>query len=120
MGKTRVEHVVPLSRRCLAILEEARALGAGELVFPGQVGQLADMTLLRVVHPRGVTVHGFRSSFRDWATENGEREVVAESALAHTVRDKVVAAYKRTDYRHERVSLMQRWGDFCAPPLTGL
>ena len=113
MGKTRAEHVVPLSRRCVAILKEARALNPrSELIFPGLVGRLSPNALLRAI-PSGATIHGFRSSFRDWATECGEREVVAEAALAHTVRNKVEAAYRRTDYRDERVGLMQRWANHC-------
>ncbi|MEZ0305499.1 MAG: tyrosine-type recombinase/integrase, partial [Hyphomicrobiaceae bacterium] len=68
MRKTGVEHVVPLSQRCLAILEQARALNPGSaLIFPGKLGRLSDVALLSVISPRGATVHGFRSSFKDWA-----------------------------------------------------
>ena len=59
------------------------------------------------------TVHGFRSSFRDWATEVAQvREVVAEAALAHSVRNKVEAAYRRANYLDERRSLMETWATF--------
>jgi len=60
------------------------------------------------------TPHGFRSSFRDWATEiNKCREVVAEAALAHVVRDKTEGAYRRASYLAERRKLMERWASYC-------
>ena len=60
------------------------------------------------------TVHGFRSSFRDWATEDDKvREVVAEAALAHRVKDKTEAAYRRAAYLDEPGDLMQRWASYC-------
>jgi integrase len=60
------------------------------------------------------TAHGFRSSFRDWGTEVAKvREVVAEAALAHGVRDKTEAAYRRAPYLDERRKLMERWAAFC-------
>ena len=72
------------------------------------------MTLVWVLRGFGLahkaTVHGFRSSFRDWATElDKAREVVAEAALAHTVKDKTEAAYRRAEYLDERRGLMERW-----------
>jgi hypothetical protein len=61
-----------------------------------------------------VTVHGFRSCFRDWSTEVAKvREVVGEAALAHGVKDKTEAAYRRATYLDERGGLMQRWAAFC-------
>jgi integrase len=118
--KGRRDHVVPLSRRCLEILRAARRLRPGsDLVFPGSGGEeLSDMTLTKVLRDRGfadvATAHGFRSSFRDWATESAKvREVVAEAALAHTVRDKTEAAYRRAAYLDERKKLMQRWARYC-------
>ena len=119
--KTRQEHTVPLSQRCLAILEEARALRpASQLLFPSsRTGRvITDKVFMRLLHDNGVgdraTAHGFRSSFRDWATESSEREVVAEAALAHTVRNKVEAAYRRTTYLDERAGLMERWSAYVA------
>ena len=119
--KLRREHTVPLSARCVAILGEARILGAGSpLIFPSaRTGKaFSEMAFVEVLRQNGwadrATPHGFRSSFRDWATETGEREVVAEAALAHVVRG-VEGAYRRTTYLDERVGLMQRWADFCAP-----
>lgn len=117
--KGRREHVVPLSARCLEILEEARAFNSA-LLFPSpQTGEaLADMTLVWVLRDMALkdraTVHGFRSSFRDWATEVDKvREVVAEAALAHAVKDKTEAAYRRAEYLDERCGLMERWSVFC-------
>lgn len=113
-------HIVPLSDSALIILETlraARAPGADPLVFPGLRGRpLSDMTLakaLRSAGGQGVTVHGFRSAFRDWVAEQtsfpGEW---AEAALAHSVRNKVEAAYRRTQYLEQRRRLMDAWAAF--------
>jgi integrase len=119
--KSRREHVVPLSKRCLEILKKAKALHPdSELLFPApRNGEaLSDMAFTKVLRDRGfadrATAHGFRSSFRDWATESAKvREVVAEAALAHTVKDKTEAAYRRAAYLDERRELMQRWASYC-------
>jgi integrase len=119
----RREHVVPLPKRCLEILKDARTLNpSSDLLFPGpRTGkELSDMALTKVLRDRGfadrATVHGFRSSFRDWATESAKvREVVAEAALAHSVKDKTEAAYRRAAYLDERRKLMQRWANYCLP-----
>jgi len=113
--------VVPLPTRCLQILKLARTLNRdNRLVFPGsRTGEeLSDMTLTKVLRDLEIanraTVHGFRSSFRDWATEHDKvREVVAEAALAHSVRDKTEAAYRRAAYVDERRGLMHRWAGYC-------
>src|SRR5207249_4374746 len=96
-----------------------------DLLFPSmKVGApLSDMTLTKVLRDIGLaehaTPHGFRSSFRDWATEIAKaREVVAEAALAHTVRDKTEASYRRTTYMDERAALMAAWATFCAQPMS--
>lgn len=114
-------HVVPLSEAALDALKRAKAFRSpvSNLVFPGQNPrrQLSDMTLLKILRDKGddYTVHGFRSSFRDWVAEKtnypGE---VAEAALAHTIANKVEAAYRRTDYLEKRKSLMSHWGDWVA------
>lgn len=114
-------HVVPLSEAALDVLKRAKAFRSpvSNLVFPGQNPrrQLSDMTLLKILRDKGddYTVHGFRSSFRDWVAEKtnypGE---VAEAALAHTIANKVEAAYRRTDYLEKRKSLMSDWGDWVA------
>ena len=109
-------HRVPLSASALAILNEVRGLHP-ELVFPGPTGRpLSDMTLSAVLRRLGVeaTVHGFRSTFRDWAEEcTSFAHEVKEAALAHSVRNRVEAAYRRTDLFDKRRALMDEWGRFC-------
>jgi integrase len=120
--KSREAHVVPLSPRCLQIIAAARALNQdNDLLFPGSRTRkaLSDMTFTKLLRDIGLadraTAHGFRSSFRDWATEVAKaREVVAEAALAHGVTDKTEAAYRRASYLDERRELMQLWATFCA------
>jgi integrase len=118
------EHRVPLSTATVAVLREQqrqqRIAGEVEFVFPGDKrGQhLSNMAMLALLQRMGrddVTVHGFRSTFRDWAAErtNFPREV-AEAALAHVVDDKVEAAYRRTDLFDKRRRLMDAWAKFCA------
>ena len=112
--------------RALEILEAARTLGAGSpLVFPGKGGKLlASKTLRQPLRRQRVAavVHGFRSSFRDWAAEETDhpREVV-EAALAHVVRNPVEAAYARSDLFERRRRLMTDWAGYLAdthsPPL---
>ncbi|WP_199873492.1 site-specific integrase [Ideonella sp. A 288] len=109
------EHRVPLSAPAMALL---RALPAGEpdkLVLPGLRGPLSDMSLTAVLRRMGVdaTAHGFRSSFRDWTSEHTNYpSEVAEMALAHTVANKVEAAYRRGDLFERRVLLMAEWAAF--------
>ena len=108
-------HRVPLSARALAVLAESAEIadGAG-LVFPGsrRGKPLSENTMGKVIRDLGIpcVTHGFRSSFRDWAAEstNTPREV-CEAALAHTVRDRVEAAYNRTDLFNRRRALMEQW-----------
>ena len=111
--KAMREHRVPLSGRAVDILRAARTLGDGPLVFPGRRGEpLPEKRLRRLLQGQGIAAvpHGFRSSFRDWAAEetNHPREVV-EAALAHVVRDKVEAAYARSDLFERRRRLMNDW-----------
>lgn len=113
-------HRVALSDAALSILTEMQKLGAlpGQFVFPGAkkdkpLSNMAmDMTLRRM--KSDVTVHGFRSSFRDWCGEvsNFPREV-AEAALAHIVGDETERAYRRGDALEKRRELMQTWASFC-------
>jgi integrase len=118
--KAGVEHIVPLPNRCLEIAKQAKALNPhSELLFPGDRTRnaLSDMTFTKLLRDMGLadraTAHGFRSSFRDWATEHDKvREVVAEAALAHGVRDKAEAAYRRSTYLNERRGLMANWAKF--------
>ena len=117
--KTNREHRVPLSTRALAVLREAQALPDGTgLVFPSVRGrQLSDATMRRMVRELGIGAvpHGFRSSFRDWAAEctQAPREV-CELALAHVNRDRVEAAYRRSDLFERRRALMEQWAAFLA------
>ena len=113
-------HLVPLAPQAVDAFERARAFSSPctTLVFPGQQLKrpMSDMTLLKVMRDMetGVTVHGFRSAFRDWvAEETSTPGEVAEAALAHAVSDKVEAAYRRTDFLEKRRVLMRQWADFC-------
>jgi integrase len=74
------------------------------------------MTLLKVLRDMntGVTVHGFRSAFRDWVAEQTDYSgEIAEAALAHAITNKVEAAYRRTDFLQKRRALMDEWAEFC-------
>ena len=117
--KANREHRVPLSCRAAEILQAARTLRNGsKVVFPSPRGKpLSDMTLSKLLKEQGVQAvpHGFRSSFRDWASEetNHPREVV-EAALAHQVQDKVEAAYARSTLFERRRRLMGDWATYLA------
>jgi integrase len=117
------EHRVPLSRRALEIVRSLPIDGA--YLFPGERagGHLSNMAMLKLlerIKRNDLTVHGFRSTFRDWAAERtnfpGE---VAEAALAHVVGDKVEAAYRRGDLFEKRRRLMKAWGEFATKPIGG-
>lgn len=119
--KGGAEHRVPLSRPALAVLEQARALRDGsDLVFPSpaRIGRpLSDMTLTKVLRDTGLasraTVHGFRSSFRDWAAECTDApHAVMEISLAHVVGNSVEQAYARSDLLAKRRRLMDQWAAF--------
>jgi integrase len=118
--KSGREHVVPLSNRCLSILAEAKDLGRGQkLIFPDhQTGKAMSENRFLVARDalayRGkCTPHGFRSSFRDWtAEETAFPPEVAEMALAHTIKNKVEAAYRRGHLLAKRAELMQAWADY--------
>jgi integrase len=120
MKKGRREHRVPLSPRVVAILKEMAEIRQADLVFPGlkQGRPLSLFTLRGALQRVGyghVTLHGFRSSFRDWAAEmtNFPRDA-AELALAHAVGNKVEAAYRRGDLLEKRRMLMEEWAAHCA------
>ena len=119
-AKTNRRHRVPLCGRALEILEAAQALeeGAGPLVFTHGGGKpLHDSQLRRLLHELGIAAvpHGFRSTFRDWAGEETDhpREVI-EAALAHVVRNRVEAAYARSDLFERRRILMDDWARYLA------
>ena len=116
--KNKREHRIPLQPRLIEILEEARKLSEGSLyIFPNpHTGKpLSTMVFLMLLRrmKQDITAHGFRSSFRDWASErtNIPRDV-CEAALAHSLRDKTEAAYKRTDLFEKRRELMNLWTKF--------
>jgi integrase len=121
--KAGVEHRVPLSDRTIAILDAAEEMKTSDYVFPGtRKGKpLSNMAMAVLLKKRmkhaGLTVHGFRSSFRDWAGEHTSfpREV-AEAALAHVVGDAVERAYRRGDALEKRRKLMDAWAKFISAP----
>jgi integrase len=127
--KANEEHTVPLCDRALEILEEARARcpsggHAGALVFPGaRPGRpFSDMTLMQLLRRNSIeaTAHGFRSSFRDWASEMTRHgRDLAEMALAHRVGDKTERAYARSTLLERRRALMEDWARFCCAVSTG-
>ena len=120
------EHRVPLSARAVSILRELAQANSGQFVFPGQspkkpLSNMAmDMMLRRMKRHDGVTVHGFRSSFRDWAenVSNFPREIT-ETALAHVIGDKAEQAYRRSDALEKRHKLMDGWAAYCDPRARG-
>ncbi|MGO9401026.1 MAG: tyrosine-type recombinase/integrase [Xanthobacteraceae bacterium] len=119
------EHRVPLSKRSLEIVTTMQEACNGDFVFFGQnAGKPLSMMSLSMVLRRmkieGVTVHGFRSAFRDWAAEctNFPNEV-CEAALAHVVQNKAEAAYRRGDLFDKRRKLMDAWAAYCSTPESG-
>jgi integrase len=117
--KTGIEHRVPLSEQALTVLKRAAATKVNDVVFYGQKRgrALSNMALLMMLRRMGrsdITVHGFRSTFRDWAAERtGIAREVAEAALAHVIANKTEAAYRRSDLFEKRRGLMRQWGSFC-------
>jgi integrase len=119
------EHRVPLSKRALKIVKALNETRDGDFVFPGErpgkpLSAMALEMVLRRMKIEGVTVHGFRSTFRDWAAEctNFPNEV-CEAALAHVIENKAEAAYRRGDLFDKRGKLMQAWANYCAEPSSG-
>jgi integrase len=135
--KTETEHRVPLSDSAIKLLNEMKELGlSGDVVFGTDIGEpLSNMAMSTVIrrinadrtarglpryvdpkqHDRDATVHGFRSTFRDWAGEaTSYPNHVVEKALAHAISNKVEAAYRRGDLLPKRVPLMNDWAKYCA------
>ncbi len=114
------EHRVPLSERAMSIIHEMHEARMSEFLFPGvRHGEpLSYTTLTRVLRRMkiDVTMHGFRSSFRDWAGDHTAfaRDVV-EAALAHAIENKTEAAYRRGDALEKRRALMAAWAAYCNP-----
>jgi integrase len=123
--KAHKAHTIPLSHRAMGLLE-ARKPGrqSSSLVFPSNRGTpLSDPVLTKILSDaninsdqphRHATAHGFRSSFRDWASENGYARDLAERALAHTISSATEAAYHRTDLLDARRPMMNAWAKFVA------
>jgi integrase len=123
--KARIAHRVPLCPRTLDILQiMASQRDGSSYVFPSrQKSPLSDMTLTKILRDahiasdtldRTATVHGFRSSFRDWASENGHARDLSERALAHTIKSAAEAAYHRTDLLEQRRAMMEDWSNWAA------
>jgi integrase len=122
--KSFKEHRAPLSDAALTVLDEMQSIRHSDYIFPGgrkgrPLGKHPAVRLAKLASGRDVTVHGFRSTFRDWAAErtNFPREI-AEMALAHSVGNSVEAAYRRSDLFDKRRKLMDAWAEFCARPVT--
>jgi integrase len=118
--KRDIEHRVPLATQLIEILQHM-SKSKSRYVFHGahrNSKPISNMTMLKYLQRKKgyekITVHGFRSSFRDWAAEKGNfpREV-CEQALAHSLADQTEAAYQRADYFDKRMVLMQAWSDYC-------
>ena len=127
--KGREAHSVTLNAAAFAVLERAerhrRSSDNDALVFPSRSGKvMSDMTVSKVMRDAKLAYvpHGFRSSFRDWAAEQMPHvpDAVAEAALAHAVPDKVVAAYKRTNFLEMRRTLLSGWGEFVSAKIARL
>lgn len=123
--KAGKDHRVPLSDRAVKILENLPREKGSPYVFPGAkakspLSNMAMLELVRGMRP-GLTVHGFRSVFKDWASESTNHpNIVSEAALAHTIPDKVEKAYRRGDLFAKRARLMKEWATYCArPPVVG-
>lgn len=125
--KMRKQHRVPLSAQASALLRALKAQGLDStLIFPsrrkpdGMTRTISDMTLTKFLRDvnapsdtdRVATAHGFRSSFRDWASEKSYPRDLAERALAHAIKDETEAAYHRTDLLENRRPMMDTWGAF--------
>ncbi|EYR84230.1 site-specific integrase [Shinella sp. DD12] len=122
MGK---EHRVPLSARAVAILKELHQERRGNYVFPGQKAEkpLSNMSMamfMRRVGMEEFTIHGFRSSFRDWCgDETSFPRDIAEMALAHKIGDATEQAYRRADALEKRRRLMEAWAKYLEPKTSG-
>lgn len=125
-GKRRPDHVIPLSDRAMTILQDLPRDG-GAYVFAGaKDGEgLSNMAMAETLKEMGysgdvATVHGFRSTFKDWASEQTSyANELTEMAMAHIVSDKTERAYRRGDQREKRVRLMEDWATYCEAKATG-
>jgi len=117
--KTKREHRVPLSDAAVAILNKAAAVRKSDFVFPGlkpkqPLNSTVFLYLRRAMGRHGITTHGFRSSFRDWAGDcSAAPREVCEAALGHAVGNEAEQAYRRSDALQKRRHLMDAWAAFC-------
>jgi integrase len=117
-GARKRAHIVPLPDRAMEIV----AAPGSQFLFANESGEpLSNMAMLELLQGMGfgedLTVHGFRSTFKDWCSEQtAYPNEMSELALAHTVSDKVEAAYRRGDMREKRRRLMADWAAYCASP----
>ena len=116
--KAKREHRIPLSPAAICILNKMLVFKLNDYIFPGTKNGLSNMSMssvLKRMNISDITVHGFRSTFRDWAAETtsypGE---VVEMALAHTIKNKTEEAYRRGDLLEKRSQLMEDWANFCS------
>ena len=117
--KAGKEHTVPLSKRAAEIVSLFSKAGLGEFLFTNPKGlkpysENATMALLRRMGRNDITTHGFRSTFRDWAGDRTQfqRETI-EAALAHGLKNKTEAAYRRSTALEKRRTMMEAWSQFC-------
>jgi integrase len=115
------EHRVPLSERAVTILRQLAEIRTGDFVFPGQhkerpLSKKAMELVLRRMKIENATVHGFRSSFRDWGgNETSYPRDLIETALAHVIGNETEQAYRRSDALEKRRKLMEAWAAYCEP-----
>ena len=117
------EHRVPLADRAIEILKGMKASKKNDYIFYGdRRAALSNMSLLMLLRRMGrndITIHGFRSTFRDWVAEQTDcPSAVAEMALAHSIGNAVEAAYRRGDMLDRRRPLMAQWENYCTKPVT--
>jgi integrase len=125
--KSGREHVVPLCERAIGIIQAMKQQSTCDLIFPGAryntaISESAMKQALRRASPdKAATLHGLRSSFRDWAGDKTEfkREVI-EACLAHAVGNETERAYRRNDALEKRREVMTAWAKFCLTPLKGV
>ncbi|WP_306545999.1 site-specific integrase [Desulfobulbus sp.] len=118
--KAGIEHRVPLSDQAIGLLVKIKKMSKSEYAFQNNIkiakpiSNMAMLMLLKRIKRHDITVHGFRSSFRDWGAEvtNHTREVM-EHALAHKLADESEAAYQRSTFFEKRIALMSDWGKYC-------
>lgn len=120
------EHRVPLVKRAIEIIEQVKPFTNGNYLFPGgkadkPLSNMAMAMLLRRMGYTKITVHGFRSTFRDYIGEETTHDFhTAEAALAHKLKDKVAAAYARSDLFEKRFAMMRDWEQYCLTSGAGL